>query len=91
MEVKDMENKFNFFYSLFITTIFLLTLNSLEGKKGTNVFKPACFNAPIYLYDERNKKYYRQDWCFIGDKPIYFDSIPVPTNGDIGNNFELTN
>lgn len=78
MDVKP----FNILYALFITAIFLLTLNSIDGKKGTDVFKPACFKAPIFVYNEEKKKYYRQDWCFIGSEPVYFDSIPVPSNGD---------
>ncbi len=73
---------FNFAYSLLITGFFLVTLNEIASAKKEPVsqqIKPGCYNAPIYIYDERIGKYYRQDWCKSGKQPVYFDSIPVPT------------
>lgn len=81
-----MEDKpFNFFYALFITVFFLCTLDEIASAKkesASQQIKPGCYNAPIYIYDERINKYYRQDWCKHSKQPVYFDFIPVPSNGD---------
>lgn len=80
---------FDYLYEICITLFFLLTLNSLEGNKSKPI-KKGCFNAPIYVYDEELKKYYRQDWCKTSKEPVYFDSIPVPSNGERGENVLLS-
>lgn len=59
----------------------ILTFNSIEGKNQRTT-KPACFKAPYFVFDEERKQYYRQDWCYFGKEPIYFDFIPVPENGE---------
>lgn len=83
-----MNSKLNHLHSIIITVFFLVTLNSLEGNKDKPV-KKACFKAPIYVYDEEQKKYYRQDWCYLGKTIIYFDSIPVPSSGEEVNNVSM--
>jgi len=75
-------NKLNNFYRIIPTLIFLLALNTFsEAKKESALqhLKPGCYNAPIYIYDENLRKYYRQDWCKSSKQPVYFDAIPVPT------------
>lgn len=74
-------NSTNKLYGLFLITVFLVTLNEIDSAKKQSLQskKPACFNAPIFVYDEERKKYYRQDWCKDGKKqPVYFDTIPIP-------------
>jgi hypothetical protein len=69
-----------FLISLILFAIALFSpLDSADNGK-----RKACFKAPIFVYDEEQKKYYRQDWCHIGKTIIYFDSIPVPTSGEEG-------
>ena len=77
-------NLTNNLYGLFIVAVFFLALNTFsEAKKESDQAKAkGCYNAPIYVYDEERKQYYRQDWCKHSKQPVYFDAIPVPTNGD---------
>lgn len=69
---------------LLVLAIFALYPVEAKGKHK------ACFKAPIYVYDEELGKYYRQDWCHIGKSVIYYDSIPVPSNGERGENVLLS-
>ncbi len=72
---------FNFAYSLLIVSIFFLALNEIASAKKNSVKSPTpgCYNAPIFVYDEERKQYYRQDWCKSSKQPVYFDFLPVPT------------
>lgn len=66
---------------LFSVALFAIaSLSPLDS--ADNGKRKACFKAPIFVYDEEQKKYYRQDWCYIGKTIIYFDSIPVPSSGE---------
>lgn len=71
-----MKIKFFISFSLFLVALFSPLDSADNGKRK------ACFKAPIFVYDEEQKKYYRQDWCYIGKTIIYFDSIPVPSSGE---------
>lgn len=73
-------NFFNFAYSLLIVAYLLLTLQILSNAREESKDKPikhGCYNAPIYIYDERIKKYYKQDWCKSAKQPVFYDSIPA--------------
>lgn len=73
-------------YSIVFVLIFLLTLNRLEGvsekekKDSKSKSTIGCYHAPIYVYDEEKKKYYRQDWCEYSNEPVYYDAIPVKSD-----------
>lgn len=72
----------NIAYSLFISSLFLIALNVFAKAKAeseSQQIKHGCYNAPIYIYDERIKKYYKQDWCKSAKQPVFYDSIPVPS------------
>ena len=69
----------NRFYGIIPIIIFLLALNSLHGvkKQSSKSIQPACFSAPLWMYSEEKRAYYRQDWCKTGKTPIYWENIPV--------------
>lgn len=71
--------KTNLFFAIFPVLLFFGVLNSLHGVKreSRKQVLPACFNAPLWLYSEEKRAYYRQDWCKTGKIPVYWESIPV--------------
>lgn len=77
--------KHDIFYSILFVFIFLSLLTNIEGSKKDKLRQPkstiGCYHAPIYVYDEERKKFYRQDWCEYSTEPVYYDFIPVK-NGD---------
>jgi len=71
--------KTNLFFAIFPILVFFGALNTLHGvkSKSSRSIQPACFNAPLWVYNEEKRAYYRQDWCKTGKTPIYWKSIPV--------------
>ena len=51
---------------------------SIQGVKKHPVkqIQPACFAAPLWVYSEEKRAYYRQDWCKTSKSPIYWEFIP---------------
>ena len=71
--------KTNLFLAIFPIICFFCVLESLHGtRKGiSRSIQPACFNAPLWVYNEEKRAYYRQDWCKTSKSPIYWESIPT--------------
>lgn len=67
--------KTKIFLATYPFLILILALNSIQSKDKE--FLPACFDAPIWLYSDQKKAYYRQDWCKTSKTPIYWEAIPV--------------
>lgn len=61
---------------LVVLVLFFIAIISISPARKKKVM-PACFNAPLYLYNEELKMYYRQDWCKFGKEPIYYENIPA--------------
>ena len=57
-----------------IFCFFLFSFVSIHSQSRQT--KPACFDAPLWVYNEEKRAYYRQDWCKTSKAPIYFENIP---------------
>ncbi|MBK8393630.1 MAG: hypothetical protein IPL26_00045 [Leptospiraceae bacterium] len=75
-----MPNKTNLFFAIFPVIVFFGVLNTLHGtrKDSKTTIQPACFSAPLWVYNEEKRAYYRQDWCKTGKSPVYWENIPFP-------------
>ena len=70
-----MDMKTKLFFSIYPFLILILALNSIQSKDKE--FLPACFDAPLWVYSDQKRAYYRQDWCKTSKIPVYWEAIPV--------------